>query len=79
MQILKFFLSVETIEPPYNADIKQDPLNHPDLARMSPTALADLPLGPEPRTPKPERPHLQGALKSEKSASLCELQFERAQ
>ncbi|EJL56303.1 hypothetical protein PMI09_01908 [Rhizobium sp. CF122] len=58
MQILKFFLSVETIEPPYNADIKQDPLNHPDLARMSPTALADLPLGPEPRTPKPERPRL---------------------
>ncbi|WP_411969761.1 hypothetical protein [Rhizobium sp. 3T7] len=78
MQILKFFLSVETIEPPYNADIKQDPLNHPDLARMSPTALADLPLGPEPRTP-PSGHSLQGALKSEKSASLCALQFERAQ
>ena len=58
MRIFKFFLSVETIEPPYSADIKQDPLNHPDLARMSLTALADLPLGPEPRTLKPEQPQL---------------------
>ncbi|MDP9812535.1 hypothetical protein J2W42_005405 [Rhizobium tibeticum] len=55
MQILKFFFSVETIEPPYSADINRDPLYHPDLARMSPTALADLPLGPQPSTPKPER------------------------
>ncbi len=56
MQILKFFLSVETMEPPYSADVKRDPLFHPDLARMSPTALADLPLGPQPGTQtRPER------------------------
>jgi len=54
MQILKFFLSVETVEPPYSADSKRDPLYHPDLARMSPTALADLPLGPQPRAPEQE-------------------------
>ena len=54
MQILKFFLSIETIEPPYRADSKRDPLYHPDLARMSPTALADLPLGPQPRAPAKE-------------------------
>lgn len=54
MQIFKFFLSVETIEPPYGADVKRDPLYHPDLARMSPTALADLPLGPQPRPLAPE-------------------------
>ncbi|WP_088692256.1 MULTISPECIES: hypothetical protein [unclassified Rhizobium] len=55
MQILKFFLSVETVVPPYSADIKRDPLYHPDLARMSPTALADLPLGPRPGAQTPER------------------------
>ncbi|MGY5791867.1 hypothetical protein ACXHXM_16650 len=47
-------MSVETIEPPYSADSKRDPLYHPELARMSPTALADLPLGPQPRAPEQE-------------------------
>lgn len=57
MQILKFFLSLETIEPPYGADSDRDPLYHPDLARMSPTALADLPLGQQQRTPaRKQRP-----------------------
>ncbi|CCM74758.1 hypothetical protein BN77_1898 [Rhizobium mesoamericanum STM3625] len=54
MRIFKFFSSIETIEPPYSADSKRDPLYHPDLARMSPTALADLPLGPQPHTPASE-------------------------
>ena len=54
MRILKFFLSIETIEPPYGADSDRDPLYHPDLSRMSPTALADLPLGPQPRIPARE-------------------------
>ncbi|MBB3539902.1 hypothetical protein FHT76_002234 [Rhizobium sp. BK176] len=58
MQFLKFFLSVETLDPPYSADTRQDPLNHPDLTRMSLRALADLPLGPEPRKPQPQRPQL---------------------
>ncbi|EPE99585.1 hypothetical protein RGCCGE502_05360 [Rhizobium grahamii CCGE 502] len=58
MQFLKFFLSVETLDPPYSTDTRQDPLNHPDLTRMSLTALADLPFGPEPRKPKPQRPQL---------------------
>ncbi len=43
MQLLKFFLNIETIDPPYLSDLGRDPLNHPDLARMSLTELADLP------------------------------------
>ncbi|WP_338012504.1 hypothetical protein [Rhizobium sp. Root708] len=51
-------MSLETIEPPYGADSDRDPLSHPDLARMTPTALADLPLGPQPRIPAREQPQL---------------------
>lgn len=41
MQLLKFFFMKEMIEP------LPDPLSHPDVARMSLTELADLPLMPE--------------------------------
>ncbi len=44
MQWLKFFLNEETAEPSYGVDQAGDPLSHPDLARMSLTELADLPL-----------------------------------
>ncbi|MGV2075001.1 MULTISPECIES: hypothetical protein [unclassified Rhizobium] len=37
-------MNEETAEPSYGADPAGDPLSHPDLARMSLTELADLPL-----------------------------------
>jgi hypothetical protein len=58
MQLLKFFLNLETIEPPYVSDPAQDPLNHPDLERMSQTELADLPLEPQWLPPSPDQPTL---------------------
>lgn len=58
MQLLKFFLNVEIIDPPYVTDPGQDPLNHPDLARMSLTELADLPLVAQGRAPLPQKPAL---------------------
>jgi hypothetical protein len=59
MQWLKFFLNEETAEPPYGADPAGDPLFHPDLARMSLTELADLPLDHgEQAGPSLERPDL---------------------
>jgi hypothetical protein len=47
MRLLQFFLNKEIVAPPYVTDPGQDPLNHPDLARMSLTELADLPLSPQ--------------------------------
>lgn len=44
MQWLKFFLNEQIVEPPCGVDPAGDPLSHPDLARMSLTELADLPL-----------------------------------
>jgi hypothetical protein len=44
MQWIKFFLNEEIVEPSYGTDSTGDPLSHPDLARMSLTELADLPL-----------------------------------
>lgn len=59
MQWLKFFLNEETVEPSYGADPAGDPLCHPDLARMSLTELADLPLERcEQSSPNLERPEL---------------------
>jgi hypothetical protein len=58
MQLLKFFLNIETIDPPYLSDPGRDPLNHPDLARMSLTELADLPLAPQKRQSQPGKPAL---------------------
>jgi hypothetical protein len=56
-------LNEETVEPPYRADLTGDPagdpLSHPDLARMSLTELADLPLERcEQPSPNLERPEL---------------------
>jgi hypothetical protein len=55
MQLLKFFFNLEIVGPPYPAGSSGDPLNHPDLARMSPTELADLPLYPQDPPPLPEQ------------------------
>lgn len=49
IDLLKFFLSSETVETPYVANPTKDPLTHPDVARMSLTELADLPFSPQPR------------------------------
>ncbi len=59
MQWLKFFLNEETVEPSDVANPAGDPLSHPDLARMSLTELADLPLERcEQPNPILERPEL---------------------
>jgi hypothetical protein len=59
MHWLKFFLNEEIVEPLYGVDPAGDPLSHPDLARMSLTELADLPLERcEQPNPVLERPEL---------------------
>lgn len=45
MQLLKFFFTEEVIDPPYVIQPSGDPLSHPEVARMSLTELADLPMG----------------------------------
>lgn len=54
MQLFKFFLREEIIDPPYVIQSVRDPLSHPAVARMSLMELADLPLNPQspPRAPK---------------------------
>ncbi len=57
IDLLKFFLSSEIVEPPYVANPTKDPLTHPDVARMSLTELADLPFLPQPRA-RPVEPRV---------------------
>ncbi|WP_313760470.1 hypothetical protein [Rhizobium sp.] len=52
-------MNEEIVEPLYGVDPAGDPLSHPDLARMSLTELADLPLERcEQPNPVLERPEL---------------------
>ncbi len=53
MQLLQFFLNRSPVLPLGEADDNQDPLQHPDLARMSLRELADLPIGDHAR-PRPK-------------------------
>jgi hypothetical protein len=44
MRLLKFFFNSCDVDATHSMHTKADPFDHPDLARMSLTKLADLPL-----------------------------------
>ncbi len=44
MRLLKFFFNSGDVDAAHPIHTKVDPFDHPDLARMSLTELADLPL-----------------------------------
>jgi hypothetical protein len=55
MSLLKFFLRENTART-VDETTNDDPLAHPDLARMSLQELADLPLSPYPAVPVKPQP-----------------------